>query len=65
MVLIDYRKAFDIVDHDLLIKKSQTYGTVNQELKWCHSHLLHSKQCLGQKVSSEVFLKYGVPQAAF
>ena len=39
MVLIDYRKAFDMVDHDLLIKKLQTYGVGYQELKCCHSYL--------------------------
>ena len=66
MVLIDYRKAFDMVDHDLLITKLKAYGIINQELKWCHSYLSNRKQTvrLGRKMSSEVFMKQGVPQGS-
>ena len=66
MVLIDYRKAFDMVDHDLLITKLKAYGIVNQELKWCYSYLSNRKQTvrLGGKMSSEVFMKHGVPQGS-
>ena len=35
MVLVDYAKAFDMVDHELLLKKLEVYGITNQELKWC------------------------------
>ena len=32
MVLVDYRKAFDMVDHKLLLRKLELYGIVNREL---------------------------------
>ena len=66
MVLIDYRKAFDMVDHELLLKKLEVYGIVNHELQWCQSYLLNRKQVvrLGGKMSSEVVMKYGVPQGS-
>ena len=39
MVLINYRKAFDMVNHDFLLKKLEAYGIIDKELKWCHSYL--------------------------
>ena len=44
VVLIDYCKAFYIVDHELLLKKLEAYGIVNTELKWCRSYLTGRKQ---------------------
>ena len=66
MVMIDYRKAFDMVDHELLLKKLEVYGIVNHKLKWCQSYLLNRKQVvrLSGKMSSEVVMKYGVPQGS-
>ena len=34
LVLVDYAKAFDMVDHELLLKKLEVYGVKNQELNW-------------------------------
>ena len=44
MVLVDYRKALDMVDQELLLRKLELYGVVNRELAWCHSYLLDRKQ---------------------
>ena len=66
MVLIDYCKAFDVVDHELLLKKLEVYGSVNTELKWCQSYLTGRKQVvhLGGKESSEALMEHGVPQGS-
>ena len=31
MVLVDYRKAFDMVDHELLLRKLKAYGVAMQQ----------------------------------
>ena len=66
MVLIDYCKAFDMVDHELLLKKLEAYGIMNTELEWCWSELSGRKQVvhLGGKESSEVPMEHGVPQGS-
>jgi len=62
VVLIDYCKAFDMVDHELLLKNLEAYGIVNTELKWCRSYVTERKQVvhLDGKESSEVLMELGV-----
>ena len=66
MVLADYRKAFDMVDHKLLLRKLKVYGVANQELNWCRSYLCRRKQVVHVrgKESGEAMLRYGVPQGS-
>ena len=66
MVLVDYRKAFDMVDHKLLLRKLELYGIVNRELAWCHSYLLDRKQVVrvNGSESSEALMLHGVPQGS-
>ena len=66
MVLIDYCKAFDMVDHVLLLKKLEACGIVNTELKWCQSHLTGRKHAvrLGGEESSEAPMEHGVSQGS-
>ena len=66
MVLVDYQKAFDMVDHKLLLRKLELYGIVNRELAWCHSYLLDRKQVVhvNGSVSSEALMLHGVPQGS-
>ena len=58
MVLVDYRKAFDMVDHKLLFRKLELCGMINRELAWCHSYLLDRKQVVrvNGSESSEAFI---------
>ena len=66
MVLIDYCKAFYIVDHELLLKKLEAYGIVNTELKWCRSYLNGRKQVvhLSGKESSGAPMENEIPQGS-
>ena len=54
VVLIDYCKAFDMVDHELLLKKLEALGIVNTELKWCRSYLTGRKQVIHLDGKSQV-----------
>ena len=44
MILIDYCKAFDMVDHSILLQKLQAYGLDNKSLIWFRSYLSERRQ---------------------
>jgi len=43
---LDLRKAFDAVNHDLLIAKLQIYGCSPSSLLWFKSYLTDRRQCV-------------------
>ena len=43
-VFIDFRKVFDSVNHQLLVKKLPGFGIQNQELKWFGNYLANRCQ---------------------
>ena len=66
VVFLDVKKAFDTVDHDILIKKLEFYGIKNNTLRWFISYLSHTKQVckVGMSVSNSENIKTGVPQGS-
>ena len=66
LLLIDFSKAFDMVDHDILLYKLNHYGIRGIALKWFESYLKNRKQYAHvNNVSSKIEdLKYGVPQGS-
>ena len=64
LVFIDLRKAFDTVDHDILLKKMQKYGVSGNELAWFTSFLRDRRQlCKVNGVSSRIEeIHCGLPQ---
>ena len=66
VVFIDLRKAYDTVNHGILVKKLKSYGIKGQALDILKSYLSNRRQkCQVDKfVSSERFIECGVPQGS-
>ena len=66
ILLVDFRKAFDLVNHDLLIQKMSIYGIRNSALQWFTSYLTGRRQMvtIGRSVSDVLPVLSGVPQGS-
>ena len=67
MILIDYCKAFDMVDHSILLQKLQLYGLDIKSLAWFRSYLddrRHELVSMGDKESPTAYVRHGVPQGS-
>ena len=65
-VFIDLRKAFDTVDHNVVVRKLQQIGVVNTELNWFKNYLNNRTQVVKiENKSSQVSdISTGVPQGS-
>ena len=66
-VFIDLSKAFDTVDHQIILGKLKHYGITGNNLKWFHSYLSNRKQFIKFNQTEESTLlniKCGVPQGS-
>ena len=65
-VFLDLKKAFDTVDHHILIKKLFSYGIRGNTLKWFQSYLTDRSQFVSYDgIESKVLpIQYGVPQGS-
>ena len=64
ILLIDFSKAFDLVDHNILLNKVSDIGTPTFLTSWIHSFICDRRQRvkIGKTFSSWVNLNAGVPQ---
>ena len=65
-VFLDFSKAFDTVDHDILLKKLEKYGIQGAALDWFTNYLSNRLQYVtynGAKSKREI-IKCGVPQGS-
>ena len=65
-ILVDFTKAFDTVNHDILLGKMHRYGIRGVALGLFRSYLSGRSQCvkIGPCVSSVADLPVGVPQGS-
>ena len=65
-VFLHFAKAFDTVNHQILLKKLEAYGIRGIPLKWFTSHLFNRQQyvSVNSVESSKQTMKCGLPQGS-
>ena len=65
-IFLDFKKAFDCVDHGILLSKLHHYGIRGIAHSWCQSYLSNRKQytVVGEAQSSLKPVTCGVPQGS-
>ena len=65
-VFLDIKKAFDTIDHSILLQKLEYYGIREEELKFFSSYLHNRRQCciVNGHQSSFQTVRCGVPQGS-
>ena len=63
---MDFAKAFDVIDHDLLLRKLTLYGLSSDTLHLISSFLSNREQlvCINTIKSDFLPVKYGIPQGS-
>ena len=65
-VFLDIKKAFDTIDHSILLQKLEYYRIREEELKFFSSYLHNRRQCCIVNSHQSLFqtVRYGVPQGS-
>ena len=65
-IYLDFSKAFDTINHKILLHKLKYYGVSGEPLKWFENYLTNRKQYVQykNKTSSEQIITTGVPQGS-
>ena len=66
ILILDFAKAFDKVNHSLLIHKLQHYGIIGKSVRWIQNWLANRKQSvvIDGSTSDAVSVDSGVPQGS-
>ena len=65
-VLLDFKKAFDVVDHEILCQKLPIYGFNDSTVSFFKSYLSGRSQHvqIGSVKSEQLPIKFGIPQGS-
>ena len=65
-VSLDLTKAFDTVNHELLVKKLSSFGLANESIMWFQSYLSNRQQIavMDDNHSTPQTITVGVPQGS-
>ena len=65
-VFIDLKKAFDTVNHSILLKKMEHYGIRGIAINWFTSYLSNRKQyvSVNERTSEYLTISCGVPKGS-
>jgi hypothetical protein len=65
-IFLDFAKAFDTVNHNILVEKLDYYGVKDLALGWFKSYLNNRAQYtqIGETLSDVGYIKHGVPQGS-
>ncbi len=65
-IFLDLSKAFDVVDHSILISKLIRYGFQDVVIHWLSDYLSNRQQyvCIEGMNSNRTEVSYGVPQGS-
>ena len=66
ILLVDFKKAFDLVDHQILLSKLKLYGISSEALMWFDTYLTNRRQLVSLNNCRSDFEKVtcGVPQGS-
>ena len=65
-IFLDFRKAFDCINHDILLTKLEKFGVRGSPLDWFKSYLSNRAQCVSIASVTSTYLPvtHGVPQGS-
>ena len=65
-IFFDFRKAFDVVSHEILLRKRKSHKFDSRAMKLMRSYLYNRKQCIVDNMTSSSMqeIKSGVQQGS-